>query len=88
MDEKKCRVVYELVLFMLYKFQQLKKINNFGFYRNDVLALVKNMSGQQSEKVKKELQALFKEYGLNLITECNSTTVDYLDITLNLLDGT
>ena len=88
MDEKKGRVVYELVLFMLYKFQQLKKINNFGFYRNDVLALVKNMSGQQSEKVKKELQALFKEYGLNLITECNSTTVDYLDITLNLLDGT
>ena len=88
MDGKKGRAVYELVLFMLYKFQQLKKINNFGFYLDDVLALVKNMSGQQSEKVKKELQALFKEYGLNLITECNSATVDYLDITLNLLDGT
>ena len=88
MDEKKGRAVYELVLFMLYKFQQLKKINNFGFDRDDVLALVKNMSGQQSEKIKKELQALFKEYGLNLIIECNSTTVDYLDITLNLLDRT
>ena len=46
------------------------------------------MSGPQSEKDKKELQVLFKKYGLNLIIECNKTTVDYLDITLNLLDGT
>ena len=46
------------------------------------------MSGPQSEKVKKELQVLFKKFGLNLIIECNKTTVDSLDITLNLLDGT
>ena len=46
------------------------------------------MSGPQSEKDKKELQVLFKKYGLNLIIECNKTTVNYLDITLNLLDGT
>ena len=46
------------------------------------------MSGPQSEKDKKELQVLFKKYGLNLIIECNKTTVDYLDITLYLLDGT
>ena len=39
------------------------------------------MSGPQSEKVKKELQVLFKKFGLNLI-------IDSLDITLNLLDGT
>ena len=31
---------------------------------------------------------MFKRFGLNLIIECNKTTVDYLDITLNLLDGT
>ena len=30
----------------------------------------------------------FKKYGLNLIIECNKTIVNYLDITLNLLDGT
>ena len=46
------------------------------------------MSGPQSEKVKKELQVLFKKFGLNLIIECNKTTVNYPDITLNLLDGT
>ena len=46
------------------------------------------MSGPESEKVKKELQVLFKKFGLNLIIECIKTTVDYLDITLNLFDGT
>ena len=46
------------------------------------------MSGPQSEKVKKELQVLFKKFGLNLIIECNKTRVDYLDIAINLLDGT
>ena len=46
------------------------------------------MSGPQSEKVKKELQVLFTEFRLNLIIECNKTIANYLDITLNSLDGT
>ena len=46
------------------------------------------MSGPQSKKVKKELQVLFKKFGLNLIIECNKTAVNYIDITLSLLDGT
>ena len=36
--------ICELVgLFMLYKFQQLNKINNFGLYRDDGLVLVKKI---------------------------------------------
>ena len=79
MDEKRRRAVwvtmsaydvgeiFELVgLFILYKFQQIRKINNFGLYKDDGLAVVKNMSGPQYEKVKKELHVLFKEFGLNL----------------------
>ena len=46
------------------------------------------MSGPQLEKAKKKLEVLFKKFGLNLVIECNKTTVHYLDITLNLLDGT
>ena len=46
------------------------------------------MSGPQSKKVKKELQVLFKNFGLNLIIECNKTTVNCIDITLSLLEGT
>ena len=53
--------ICELVpLFTFYKFQHLNKIKNFSLYRDDVLALVKNMSGPQSKKVKNELQVLFK----------------------------
>ena len=45
---------FELVrLFILSKFQQLNKVNNFGLYRDDGLAEVKNMSTPQSEIVKK-----------------------------------
>ena len=78
---RRCRKL--VGLFILYKFQQFNKINNFGLYRDDGLAQVKIMSGPLSEKVKKELQVLFKEIGLDLIIESNETTVDYLDITLD-----
>ena len=46
------------------------------------------MTGLESEKVKKELQVLFKKFGLNLIIRWNKTTANYLDIALNLLYGT
>ena len=60
--------ICELVgLFVLYKFQQLNKIHNFGLNRDDELAVVNNMSGPQSQKIKKELHFLFKKFGLNLI---------------------
>ena len=58
------------------------------FYSDEWLAVVQNFSRPQSERVEKELQVLFKESGLNSIMECNKATVVYLDITLNLLDGT
>ena len=45
------------------------------------------MSDSQLGKVKKELQVLFQEFGLSLIIKFNKTTVKYLDIILNLLDG-
>ena len=58
--------ICELIgLFILFKFQQLSKIRNFGLYRDDGLAVVKNLSGPRSEKIEKELQVLFKKYGLN-----------------------
>ena len=46
------------------------------------------MSGPDSEKIKKKLQAIFKENDLDIVIECNKKIVDYLDITLNLNDST
>ena len=62
-------------LFILYKFQQLSKINNFGLYWNNGLAVVTNMTGPLSEKVKKELQVLFKEFGLKLLNAITQLSI-------------
>ena len=40
------------------------------------------------EKIKKKLHKLFKDYGLEITTESNLKIVNYLDVTLNLNDGT
>ena len=62
--------------------------NDFGLYRDDGLAVLKNNSGPQSEQVKKNIQKIFKEHGLDIIIPCNMKIVNYLDVTFNLNDGT
>ena len=62
--------------------------NDFGLCRDDGLAVLKTKSGPQSEKVKKNIQKIFKEHGLGIIIQCNMEIVNYLDLTFNLNDGT
>ena len=62
--------------------------NDFGLYRDDGLAVLKNKSGPQSEQVKKNIQKIFKEQGLDIIIQCNMKVVNYLDVTFNLNDRT
>ena len=40
------------------------------------------------EKIKKSLQKVFKNNGLDGIIQCNMKIVNYLDVTFNLNDGT
>ena len=60
---------------------------NIGLYRDDGLAIFKNQSGPQNERTKKEFQRILREKGLEAVLECNKKVVDYLDVTLNLNDG-
>ena len=60
---------------------------NIGLYRDDGLAVFKNLSGPQSERIKKEFQKVFNENGLKIVIKCNLKVVDYLDATFNLNDG-
>ena len=62
--------------------------NDFGLYRIDGLAVLKNKSGPQSEEVKKNIQKIFKEHGLDITIQCNMKIVNYLDVTFNLNDET
>ena len=76
-------VVCELVgIFMLNKISE-----KYGLYRDDGLAVFKNISDPESERIKKNFQSLFKKYGGEIIA-CNKKVIDYLDVTFNLKDGT
>ena len=77
--------VCELVgCFILSSIPAMYKKENIGLYRDDGLAVFKNTSGPQSEKIKKEFQKLFKKNDLEIVVECNMKVVNYLDITLDL----
>ena len=58
-----------------------------GLYRDDGLAIVKNLSGPEIERKKKAIIKLFKECGLNII-KTNLKVVNFLDIKMNLDTGT
>ena len=81
--------VCELVwTFLLYKFSLKYNKNDIGLYRDDDLAIFKNISGPKSEKIKKNIQKLLKENQLDIVIECNMKMVNYLDVTPNLENST
>ena len=80
--------VCELVgTFLLHTLAQKYPKEKMGLYRDDGLATFMNTSGPQNERIKKDFQRIFKEKGLDLVIVCNRKSVDYLDVTLNLSDG-
>ena len=85
MQLEACELVGTYMLNMLSK--KYSK-NYFEIYRDDGLAALKNKSGPQSEKVKKNIQKILKEHGLDIIIQCNMKVVNSLDLTRNLNVGT
>ena len=71
--------------FSFYKFSLKYNKNNIGIYRDDDLAIFKNISDPKWEK---DIQKLFKENELDIVIQCNMKTVNYLDVTLNLENST
>ena len=74
-------------IFILHQLSRIYSKNNIGLYRDDGLAVLNNISGPQAEKIKKHFQNIFRKNNLNIIVKCNLKIVDYLDVTLNLSDG-
>ena len=67
--------VCELVgIFVLKKISEKYDKNDIGLYRNDGLAVFKNVCVPESECIKKNLESLFKKYRLEIITECNKSS--------------
>ena len=77
-----------LLYFFIRKISEICNKGDSGLYRDDGLAVFRKKSGTHLEKIKKKLQRLFKVYDLEVIAESNLKILNYLDVTLNLKDGT
>ena len=81
--------VCELIgLFLLNNLSEKYGKDNVGLYRDDGLVLLRNASGPQSERTRKDITREFKKQGLNISISTNLKICNFLDVTLNLTDGT
>eukprot|EP00794_Sanderia_malayensis_P012450 gene12450-biopygen9924 len=77
--------ICELVgLFILNKLATKYGKDNIGLYRDDGLAIFKNISGPQADRIRKDITKYFKQHGLNITIQTNLKIVNYLDVTFNL----
>ena len=75
-------------LFLLNNLSEKYRKNNVGLYRDDGLVLLTNATGPQSERTRKDVTREFKKQGLNISISTNQKICNFLDVTLNLTDGT
>ena len=80
--------VCELVgLFILNSLEKIfgKKV---GLYRDDELAAINPSSARLADKTRKDIIQIFNNFGLKITAQINLKSTNFLDITLNLPDGT
>ena len=73
---------------ILTKFCDVLQREYVGLYRDDGLAIVKQMPGPELERKRKKIIETFKKYGLAIIIKTNLFVANFLDIQFNLLNGT
>ena len=83
--------VSELIgLFMLSKVKNISGLNQSytGLYRDDRLILLEKCPGPKRERIIKDLHQLFQSHGLKIMIASTGQVADFLDVTLDLSDGT
>ena len=73
--------------FILTKLCDVLQRENVGLYRDDRLAVVKQMLSVELEKKRKKIIQTFKKYGLAITIKTNLFVITFLDIQFNLLKG-
>ena len=58
-----------------------------GLYRDDGLAVFRNASGHEADRIRKEMTKIFQNLGLKITIQTNLKRVDFLDVTLDLTTG-
>ena len=63
------------------------RIDSIGLYRDDGLAVFKNMNARSADKARKVFCKILGDLGLKITVQSNMKIVNYLDVTLNLTTG-
>ena len=58
-----------------------------GLYRDDGLVLLRNISKQKTDQIRKDIIEIFKNAVFKIEIKTNLHVVDFLDVTFNLLGG-
>ena len=82
-----CELVGNLKLHQLSSCSICDK-TEIGLYRDDGLGVFRNLSGPQSERKRKEIIKLFKDCGLSITIKCRLETVNFLDVTFDIVNNT
>ena len=79
----------ELVgIFILSYLTKLINQNYVGLYRDDGLIVVKNLNGQETDKLRKSVIQVFKNFGFKIEFKTNLSEVSFLDVSFSLIKGT
>ena len=66
-----------------------KLINqNVGLYKDDGLIVVKNVNDQQTDKMRKSINQVFKLFGFKIEIKTNLIKVSFQDVAFRLIKGT
>ena len=69
---------------MLSKIVHLFQDISVGLYRDDGLGVLRDFSGSETERLRKNIVKIFKDCGLHITSKTNLKIVDYLDVTFDL----
>ena len=79
--------IFELVGLLILNILK-ERFENIGLYRDDGLAAIKTTSDRLADKAGKQLIETFNKFGLKITATANLRRVNFLDVTLDLTDGT
>ena len=81
--------ICELVgIYIQNKLCKLMSRKDFGLYRDDGLGILRNTSGPEADRKRKNIIKIFTQWGFSITCKINKTIVDFLDVRFNLNDKT
>ena len=73
---------------LLYNLNSIMDTSNHGIYWDDGLIIVDDCTLRKGDMIRKKIYWLFYKLGFKLDIQTNLKITDYLDVTLNLYNGT